>query len=313
MFLASDQPVPSMTNDALLESQSLMGDETVDTTREDLCILDSHVHFCDLARPEGVVWPEANSSLFRTMLPSDWLAAMQPRNAYGCIAVETSRRPEDDEWLLALAQREPLVRGVVLNLQPDNPGFSERLGPICQAEAFVGIRLRPIVHYDLAADTLRDSLALLHELQKTIEFGARDSTHKRQFAELASAYPNTTWILDHCGHPTAPARNDTDWKRAMADIAARSNTVVKISGLAGEIDTWRATFDYLLELFGPTRLLYGSNWPVSTLHEAEEDRIGTFARWLGNDRHAFLVGNAARVYGVAPSDAGASPHAKQPL
>lgn len=263
-------------------------------------ILDSHVHFFDPSRPGGVCWPDAASALYRSTFPSDLVMAMSPRVLNGCIAVETSRRPQDDQWLLELSAGEELIKGVVLNLQPDRPGFEGRLARASESDKFVGVRMRPIERYDLSSAALHRSLACLERHGKTVEFGAKSVEKKKEFAELAGKYPNVTWILDHCGHPQS-ASIDEEWRAGIARIASSTNAVSKVSGLGGQPVTWRATLDTLVESFGAERLLYGSNWPVGTLAGNDDKQILAFSEYFGSEQEKFFFANARRAYGIGGS------------
>lgn len=256
------------------------------------------MHFFDPGRSSGIDWPEASSRLYRPTLIPDFVAAMAPHNPAGCIVVETSRRPEDDQWLLDLAASESLICGAVLNLQPDTSGFEERLARASEVDKFVGIRLRPIESYDLSSSSMQRSFGLLERAGKTIEFGAKNSDKKMQFAELAQRYPDTTWILDHCGHPPRGVEPDADWRAGIARIANTTNAVAKVSGLDGKVDDWRATLDVLLDLFGADRLMYGSNWPVCTLADNYENQIACLREYFDGESEKFFYSNAKRIYGL---------------
>ncbi len=264
-------------------------------------ILDSHVHFFDPTRPDGIRWPNAASPLYRPTFPPDLVAAMDPHRLSGCIAVETSRRHQDDQWLLDLSAREKLVKGVVLNLQPDKPGFEDRLDRASESGKFVGIRLRPIEQYDLSSTTLHRSLRYLAHHGKSVEFGAKSPGKKKEFAYLAGKYPDLTWILDHCGHPQG-VLVDEAWRAGIAEIASVTNTVTKVTGLGSPLEEWRGTLDMLVELFGTERLLYGSNWPVSTLVDKYDNQIVAFGEYFRSDAERFLFANATRVYGIGGSE-----------
>ena len=248
-------------------------------------ILDSHVHFFDPMRPEGIRWPDAASPLCRPTFPSDLVAAMDPHPLSGCIAVETSRRPQDDQWLLDL------------NLQPDKPGFEERLDRASESSKFVGIRLRPIEQYDLSSTTLLRSLRYLARHGKSVEFGAKSPGKKKEFAYLAGKYPDVTWILDHCGHPQGVSIDEA-WRAGITEIASVTNVVSKMTGLGGPLAEWRGTLDVLVELFGTERLLYGSNWPVSTLVDDCGNKIFAFSEYFGSDPEGFFFANTMCAYGL---------------
>jgi L-fuconolactonase len=89
-------------------------------------------------------------------------------------------------------------------------------------------------------------------------------------------------------------------------VAARPNTVCKLSGLATEakpdwtVGDLRPYVDHLLECFGPGRLLWGSDWPVverARGYDAWRDAAEELVRHLPQaDRDAIFGGNAERVY-----------------
>jgi L-fuconolactonase len=209
----------------------------------------------------------------------------------GCIAVETSRRDIDDRWLLRLAEAEPFLAGVVLNLRPDEAGFIERMNKACESGPFLGIRLRPIVSYDLQSERLLRNLRVLGEAGKTVEFGAPTAAGKSAFARCAARAPGTTFLLDHAGHPALQSHADEQWLASMRDIAALPNVAVKVTGVCTDFVLWRPLLEALLELFGARRLIYGSNWPVDDLGS-----IAATAAFLAGDAPAFFCENARAVY-----------------
>jgi len=264
-----------------------------------MSLLDSHVHVVDLSRPEGVAWPAADSPLYRSASVGDLAALYSGDGLSGCIVVETSRRDVDDNWLVALASTDSRVRGVVLNLRPDEPGFAGRLDRALLSDRFVGIRLRPIADYDLSSPRLISSLARVADAGKTVEFGAPTVEQKRQFAALAERLPELRLILDHGGHP--PAQDDAikEWQDGIRQIAASDNAVCKVT--CGD----RRVFESLLSAFGANRLLYGSNWPVSGFSAVTmAQRLEELRDFAGHDAPAFFSANAECVYGLITAAAG---------
>ena len=199
----------------------------------------------------------------------------------------------DDKWLLELAASEPMIAGAVLNLQPDQPRFELRLNRACKSPAFLGIRLRPISLYDLSSRLLRKHFGLLAKQGRSVELGAPEHTDKRSFAELAGAFPEITWILDHAGHPGNASLTDVQWLEDMRKIAALPNTVTKVAACGGDFDGWRSRMDVLLAMFGVHRVLYGSNWPVSDL-----EPLTPLATFMGEAAQAFFYDNACATYGI---------------
>ena len=266
------------------------------TRQQSVRILDSHVHFVDPLRAGGVAWPPADSPLYRSWSTGDFLRVNE---AATCIAVETSRRPADDDWLLRLAESEESIEGVVLNLQPDGTGFDDRFQSALASDKFVGVRLRPIEHYDFSSPLLQHSFGLLEKQTKSVEFGAKTDALKEQFAKLATQFSSNTWILDHCGHPANDQPPTRAWRNSMKRIAACPNAVIKVSALPNDAIQAQRLLDELLSQFGARRLLYGSNWPVSTITKPDYDAIAVCADFFGAQSDVFFAGNARRTYGLA--------------
>jgi L-fuconolactonase len=130
--------------------------------------------------------------------------------------------------------------------------------------------------------------------------------HLSRLLVVLDRHPDLTVVVDHGAKPAIRGGRLDPWRADMAAVAARANTVCKLSGLVTEaapdwrVEDLRPYVDHLLAVFGPQRLLWGSDWPVVNL-------AGGYDRWreaalalLGGlserDRAALLGGNAARVY-----------------
>jgi L-fuconolactonase len=124
---------------------------------------------------------------------------------------------------------------------------------------------------------------------------------------LVQACPDTRFILDHFGKPGIRAGLLDPWREHIRQLAALPNVDCKLSGLITEADhaAWtpdhlRPYVDHVLATFGPSRLLFGGDWPVAKL-------AGAYPRWLDTARQlvshippegqaAIFGGNARRVY-----------------
>ena len=124
---------------------------------------------------------------------------------------------------------------------------------------------------------------------------------------LYRQHPDACVVLDHMGKPGIVSHAWQDWQRALGKLAAFPALRCKISGLPTEADwqTWQAAqitpwIQYAIQVFGPRRCLFGSDWPVVNL-------AGGYARWKAcveasiaalspADRHAIMAGNAREVY-----------------
>ena len=259
-------------------------------------IFDSHVHFVDPSRGTLADWPTRDDVLFKSHRVADLKMYYTDFQLTGCVWVETSRRSENDDWLLVEASKASEVSGVVLNLQPDQEAFAHRFERACSVPEFLGIRLRPIESYDLECTQLRRNFKELGLAARTVEFGAKAPSQKKSFAELAKSLPGVTWILDHCGHPTLSSVDDPGWRSQIAAIAARPNVACKISSNYAKSVSWRDTLRFLLDQFGDDRILYAGNWPLCTRDVELKVALDVMLDVLGPAAHKFFAENARRVY-----------------
>ena len=149
--------------------------------------------------------------------------------------------------------------------------------------------------------------------------------------DLAASVPELRIVLDHLGKPVigtaaAPLAPDATWIRDLRALAAHEQVSIKLSGLPAEAGgSWSAAqvtpfLDAAAEAFGPDRLLWGSDWPVSAIGSFEAGEAGSvrgsdpvyradarkiWARivvdWAvarGYDVDAIFWRNAAHTYGV---------------
>lgn len=126
-------------------------------------------------------------------------------------------------------------------------------------------------------------------------------------AAAAAALPELTFVLDHLGKPPIVAGDLEPWASGVRALAALPNTVCKLSGMVTEADLGKWTVDDLrpyadtvLEAFGPSRMMFGSDWPVCTLaatYEEVAESARELTAGLGDDeRDQVFEGTATRVY-----------------
>ena len=259
-------------------------------------ILDSHVHLVAPDRSEGIVWPDADSSLYRRHRVQDLVEFHAPHTLQACEVIETSRRSVDDRWLLDTAANDARIAAVVLNLQPDASGFDARLRDAARSAKVVGIRFRPIDDYDLRARCLLDSVSSLELLGKSIEFGAKSAQQREGFVALAAQFTGIHWILDHCGHPPARGRVDPQWQAFIAAAALLPNTACKVTSEFACDDSYWPSLELLRARFGKHRLMFGSNWPVATLSEGHGQAVAQLEKLLAGDAPGFFSANTQAMY-----------------
>jgi predicted TIM-barrel fold metal-dependent hydrolase len=239
-------------------------------------IIDSHVHFFDPTRPQGVPWPPKNDPLlYRRTLPEDYRRQAAPQAADGVVVVEASPWVEDNQWVLDLAAREPLIVGLVGNLPLGSDAFSGHLKRFAANPLFKGVRIRDGNIAELAGDR-----AFLRDLADVAARGLCFDVHSppawgEQTGRLARAVPELRLIVNHVANvPVTGGPPPDAWRRLMERLAAQPRVFMKVSGLVegtgrkagdapADVAFYRSVLDELWEIFGADRLIYGSNWPVS--------------------------------------------------
>ncbi|WP_158104044.1 amidohydrolase family protein, partial [Streptomyces carpinensis] len=96
--------------------------------------------------------------------------------------------------------------------------------------------------------------------------------------------PELRFVLDHAGKPPLRTGALDSWNRDLTRLALLDNVTVKLSGLVTEADWERWTVADLrpaastvIDLFGPGRTMFGSDWPVCLAAGADYARVaGTF-------------------------------------
>ncbi len=246
-----------------------------ESSRQPVPIIDTHTHFYDPTRPQGVPWPDKSDQLlYRKVLPGDYKALKKPQPVRGTVVVEASSWTEDNQWVLDLAAKEPFIVGLVGNLPAGTSDFSSLLKRFTSNRKFRGIRLgEGTIRQRAGADLDRDLKSLAAAgLALDLLGGPSLLT---EAARIGREIPELRIVIDHVGNPQFDGKKiSAIWLGGMKQAAAARNCWCKVSGLveatgrtdgSAPVDAqfYRPLLDPLWELFGPDRLIYGSNWPVS--------------------------------------------------
>ena len=233
------------------------------------------------------------------------------------VAVQSQPSDLDTDWLLGLANAEVRIAGVVGWMDLLALGAPARIAALASHPKLCG--LRPMLQ-----DLSDDDWILQPELEPAIEamlahglcFEAlvrpRHLFHLLRFAER---YPQLPIVIDHAAKPEIARGVRDAWWAQMAALAEQPQVFCKLSGLLTEAGAdWHERdlgpcVDHLLAIFGPQRLLWGSDWPVLNLAADYERWFRLVAKLtkLRREEHAALFGgNAIRFYGLASKEGVAS-------
>ena len=235
-------------------------------------IIDTHTHFYDPTRPEGVPWPNSNDEvLYRRVMPEDYKALAVPEGVTGTVVVEASKWLEDNQWILDLAVEESFIVGFVGHLEP-TADFEANLNRFSVNPLFRGIRLGGGHLQAIGDPTFLASIEKLAAKELTLDLLINPEA-LLILPTLVEHTPKMRIVINHiAGARISEQPPDPSWVSAIREVARYPNIYCKVSGLAehtGQIPAptdvayYTPTVDVLWDAFGEDRLIYGSNWPVS--------------------------------------------------
>ncbi len=241
-------------------------------------IIDTHTHFYDPSRPQGVPWPRPQDTLlYRTVLPAHYRALAEPRGVTGTVVVEASPWVEDNQFVLDLAAVEPLIVGHVGNLNLGSEDFLANLERFAANPLYRGIRSSIGVigpELDKPASPIMANLERLVALDLELDVMTRPDGLAAVSA-LAQRLPNLRMVLCHVAHVRIDGQApDMVWLEGLAMLKPCANVFIKVSGMVEntgirpaptDCGFYRPTLDAMWNAFGQERLIYGSNWPVCEL------------------------------------------------
>jgi L-fuconolactonase len=273
--------------------------------------IDAHHHLWDLGRrPQPWLTGEELAPIARTFVLDDLRPHLAAHGIDATVLVQSSGSLDETRELLAIAEEsDGLVAGVVgwADLtDPELPAVLASLtGPLVgirhqvQDEADPSWLARPQVRAGLAAVAAAD---LAFDLLVT-------PAQLPAATDTVAALPELRFVLDHGAKPPIASGEWQPWADLITELAALPNVSCKLSGLITEANwqTWRPQdvlpyARHLLEAFGPDRVLFGSDWPVSTLAGCYADVVALTEQALAAsspaDQAAVFGTTAVRVYNL---------------
>jgi L-fuconolactonase len=269
-------------------------------------IVDAHQHLWTA----DYAWLAADelTPIRRDYTLADLRAAMASAGVDRTVLVEAGRG-DDAETVefLALADTTPEIAGVVGWASLTSPRLAatiagHRTGP--GGGLLAGIRDQVQAEADdhLDRPDVRAGLATVAAAGLVNELVVR-VPQLPSVARAAADLPDAVFVLDHLGKPRIAAGGLTEWRDLIAGVAARPNVVAKLSGLVAEADWQSWTADDLrpyvqtaVELFGTSRLMYGSDWPVLEVAATYAQVKDVLAELLGGLDEDVFGGTAVRTY-----------------
>lgn len=276
-------------------------------------IVDAHHHLWDRGR-FNYSWLQEVPAIDQDYLLADYESVIADSGVVQSVHVQADVDApwalQETNWLLSMADGAGPITAVVgwapiesekemetfLEQQGDNPrlkGFrrliqGEQDADFAASKSFVnGVR-------SLGEGGFSFDLCIYHDQLPAV-------------IELARQVPEIPLVLDHIGKPNIAAGTLDPWQQQIRELASMEHVYCKLSGMATEaefsswtVDQLRPFADTVIEAFGFSRLMFGSDWPVSTQavdYRRWIDTVGELTSGISaGERDAIMRGTATRFY-----------------
>lgn len=272
--------------------------------------IDAHHHVWRVARGDYFWMSDEVAPIVRDFGMDDLRPLLAGAGIDGTVLVQAADTEAETAFMLEVAADAPEVLGVVGWTDFEAHDAAERVAAMAARPKIVG--LRPMVQ-DIPDDAWLKRRDIDPAFDAMISHGlVYDAlTFPRHLGPLLyrlGLHPELTCVIDHASKPRIAAGDLDGWKHDMRVLARETDALVKLSGLVTEAgDDWsvealRPVVDHLIDVFGPERMVWGSDWPVCTLAcpygdwVAETDVL--LAELTDDERAAVWGGNAMRLYGL---------------
>lgn len=240
----------------------------------DIPIIDTHIHFFDKRRPQGV--PYAGSKVWEqetggVALPATYRKLAENMNIVGAIELEASPWVEDNLWILEQMETDTLYVGTVGNLEPEKPDFPELFDRFRKNPMFLGIRCGLIWGRNVVAQIedpkFIDGLRRVADAGLIMETANPNMALLQAMVRLNDRIPTLRIMCDHMMHYLPPATEQGAYKAVLKEISGRPQIWGKLSDMenrdipARGLAQVKDRLDVLMGSFGEDRVVFGTNWP----------------------------------------------------
>lgn len=292
-------------------------------------VVDAHFHLWSLAgdhypwlTPTGPLTGEGHfDSLKHDYLLDDYRRDIFGQHVVASVHIEALWDPEDDpvnetRWLESLDHSGHLAERYVAGAPFGVPATEGILRRQAAFEPVVGVRQTIAWNPDptnsmistphlVADERWQQALPVLQELSLHLEL-LMYARQAEEVAELASAHPGLTIVVNHVAGPLDQTPEGVaQWRDGLQRLAAEPNLQIKISSVQGylPVPTQVATSEVVrtvVEAFGPHRAMFASDFPVGGTELGFAEVFSQYRHSVAhldhNDQYALFCGTAARTY-----------------
>jgi len=237
-------------------------------------ILDTHHHLWDLSL-RSYDWikelpPDESEKISNNFLHEDILNESISNSVTETICVQAHQSEEETDWLLEIADKSELIKGVVGWVDLKSQKIEYALDKFQTNEKFVGVR--HVLHDESNENWIMDSkvlnsLKILSKRKINFDFLVRPN-HLKYIASVYEKIPELNGVIDHIAKPEIANNKFEPWASDIDELSKIGNLYCKISGIIEEMGEGQTLDDvykyssHIIKSFGTQRIMYGSNWPV---------------------------------------------------
>ena len=272
-------------------------------------IIDAHIHLWRLGRGDNLALTPEMGSIYRDLEPQDVKPKLDAAGVSLAVLVQAAETLAEALFIVGLARKFPWIAGIIAWIDPASPSVDEEAAALAWLPPVKGVR--PVRGDNRSIDWMLDrqlergwhaiaanglSLDILVQNWREISLAAA----------LARKYPDLVVILDHCGKPDIVGGVFDPWAQHIDELAALPNVSCKLSGLLNCAIPGTAVADiapyaaHVLNAFGPSRVMWASDWPPLELASSYPVWIEISRELLqplsAQHRNEVLSGTATRVY-----------------
>ena len=274
-------------------------------------MIDSHQHFWTYNVNRDVWITEDMGRIRHNFYPSDAKNLFFENGINGCVAVQADSSEDETIFLISLAEQSEFIKGIVGWVDFQSKNVENRLTYFSQFEQIVGFR--HVVQAETDPNFLsRPDFLKGIRLLETFDFSYDLLIYSNQLnagIEFCKKNPNQRIVLDHLAKPPIKSGNVSEWKKYIQQFKYLTHVSAKISGLITEAE-WYAwdekdilnIIEISLEIFGPDRLMFGTDYPVVLVAEELSTWVKTFkksiAQLSSDEIRKITIDNCLKFYKI---------------
>jgi len=272
-------------------------------------IIDSHQHFWQVGRFDYPWMSSSLGVLYRDYFPDQLEPLLTQNGVSKTVLVQASNSVEESRWLLSLADEHSFIAGIVGWVDLTSADVDRQLDELTSHPKFKGVR--HLVESEPADDWLIQP-QVLRGLNRLSVYGVSydllvHTRHLKHIQKVVDACPDLKLVIDHMAKPPIANGEIETWRRQLTTVAANKQIHCKLSGLVTEANwaSWttndlRPYVECALELFGSSRLMFGSDHPVCLLAASYERVLESFRELVkglsAKEQERIFGTNAAQFY-----------------